>query len=249
MTAINTLTLNRPDRGNALSADLVEHLLTNFQAAVADPATSGIVITGEGRNFCTGFDLSTLDTSSDGDLLLRFVRIEMLLDAVWRSPVPVTAVAQGRVWGAGADLFAASDHRVLTADANLRFPGAGFGLVLGTRRLACLVGAHRARLLTCEGQTLDAKDALACGLATQVLPAGSDISEALGTVSTPAIEDRSTLAALRRASLNEASRTREADLAELVQSAARPGLKQRIEAYRARQTQARVASPQTKEQP
>lgn len=244
MTTIKTLTLDRPDKGNALSADLVERLLTDFHHAVADPATLGIVIVGAGRNFCTGFDLSNLDTSTDGDLLLRFVRIEMLLDAVWCSPVPVTAVAQGRVWGAGADLFAACDHRVLAASANLRFPGAGFGLVLGTRRLACRVGTDHARRLTCEGETLNADAALACGLATQVLPQDTDLAEFLHTVGAPAIQDRHTLAALRRASLSEAG---QADLAELVQSAARPGLKARIQEYRARQMSARQSPPQTQD--
>lgn len=156
MSGIRTLTLDRPDKGNALSAALVERLLDAFHQAVADPATLAIVIRGLGRHFCTGFDLAELDTSSDGDLLQRFVRIETLLDAIWRAPVPVTAVAQGRLWGAGADLFAACEHRVLASDAHVRFPGAGFGLVLGTRRLTCRVGPHRARLLTCDGQTLDA---------------------------------------------------------------------------------------------
>src|SRR6266851_1388108 len=93
------LTLNRPERGNALDMATVEAMMAAVERAPTDGAGL-IVIGGEGRHFCTGFDLTGLDRASDGDLLLRFVRIERLLQLVYESPVPVMALAKGRVIGA-----------------------------------------------------------------------------------------------------------------------------------------------------
>src|SRR6266852_5775117 len=104
------LTLNRPERGNALDTTTVDALMAVIERAPADGAGL-IVIGGEGRHFCTGFDLSGLDRASDGDLLLRFVRIERLLQRIYESAVPVMALAKGSVIGAGADLFGAAQHR------------------------------------------------------------------------------------------------------------------------------------------
>ena len=69
------LTLNRPDKANALSADLVEALLAALEAAAGD-GTRLLVLDGNGKHFCAGFDFGGYETQSEGDLLLRFVRIE-----------------------------------------------------------------------------------------------------------------------------------------------------------------------------
>lgn len=218
-----TLTLNRPGRGNALGPDLVEALLAAVQSAHANPALHTLVLRGEGRHFCTGLDLSDLDASTDADWLWRLVRIETLLDTLWRSPLRTVALAQGRAWGAGADLFAACEHRVAAPGCSLRFPGAQFGIVLGTRRLAERVGPGLARRLVVDGAELEAEDALAAGLATAV---GAD-----GPTAEPPV-DAATARAVREASRRDAP---DADLAALVRSASAPGLKARIQAYRQRQ--------------
>ncbi len=220
--AVLTLTLARPERGNALGPDLVEALLAAVQAAHADPTLHTLVLRGEGRHFCTGLDLSDLDDSSDADWLWRLVRIETLLDALWCSPLATVALAQGRAWGAGADLFAACERRVAAPGTTLRFPGAQFGIVLGTRRLAERVGAGVARHLVVGGAELDAAAAWAAGLATAV-GTEADTSE-------PRI-DAATARAVRAASRHDAP---DADLATLVRSASEPGLKARIQAYRQR---------------
>lgn len=220
------LTLARPALGNALSAELVEALLAQVQSAGADPTLHTLLLRGEGRHFCTGLDLSTLEAESDGSLLHRVVRIETLLAALWHAPLRTVALAQGRAWGAGADLFAACETRAALPGATFRFPGAQFGLVLGTRRLAERIGTDRARALVTEGGELDAAGALAAGLA--------NATEA------PALEaprvDARTAAALRAATRED---RRDADLAALVRSAAEPGLKARLTAYRERQLAAR----------
>ncbi|MCR2153265.1 hypothetical protein NSX49_23710, partial [Salmonella enterica] len=75
-----------------------------------------------------------LDAQSEGDLLLRFVRIETLLQRVAASPCLTVGLAHGRNFGAGVDLFGACKWRVSAPDASFRMPGLKFGLVLGTRR-------------------------------------------------------------------------------------------------------------------
>ncbi len=227
------LTLSRPERGNALSDDLVEALLLAVDRACADKEIHTLVLDAQGKHFCTGFDLSGLDTQSDGDLLQRFVRVEVLLSAIWHAPLRTVAVAQGRTWGAGADLVAVCDDRLATTDASFRFPGAAFGLVLGTRRLADRLGVDWARRCVIEGLTLDAETALRQGLATQVLASRDEAEQRIGTAPVVA---RDTLGQLFRATRAD---HRDADLATLVRSASKPGLKQRIIDYRDRVVKAR----------
>jgi enoyl-CoA hydratase/carnithine racemase len=221
-SGVLTLSMNRPERGNALSAGLVEALLEAMNAAFADHAVHTVVLRGAGRHFCTGLDLSDLDQTNDGGLLWRLVRIEMLLSLVWHAPKRTVAVAQGCTWGAGADLLAACEARVVLPGATLRFPGAQFGIVLGTRRLALRMGSTAARAVVTEGGELNAQEALACGLATQD-------QEPIWTV--PRV-DGETVAALHAATrAADGGDQRDADLAALVRSAARPGLQARIRRY------------------
>ncbi|MFC7472939.1 enoyl-CoA hydratase/isomerase family protein [Dankookia sp. GCM10030260] len=225
---VATLGLNRPDRGNALGPELVEALAEAFDRAVSHGARL-VVLRGEGRHFCTGFDLTDLETLSDGDLLLRAVRIEQLLQRIHAAPVTTLAVATGRTFGAGADLFAACDRRIAAVGASFAFPGPAFGLVLGTARLAAMVGRDRAREVLLAGRELTAEAAVMAGLATAVLPAEAIPAEIARAAADAARLDPDTVAALhRRTGQAEA----DADLAALVRSAARPGLKQRILDYR-----------------
>jgi enoyl-CoA hydratase len=223
LPGITTLTLQRPERGNALGPELVEALIGAAEAAIADPAVHTLVLRGAGRHFCTGLDLTDLATLSDGDLLLRLVRIETLLVLLWHAPIRTVALAHGRTWGAGADLLAVCEQRLAAADTTLRFPGAQFGIVLATRRLAERIGVDAARALVLEGGELDAPQALALGLATQL----GDMAAELAAPR----PDAATARAIRSATRDDC---RDADLAALVRSAARPGLQARITAYRAR---------------
>lgn len=215
-----TLTLNRPPVGNALGPDLVEGLLVQVQRVIADAQNHTLVLRAAGNQFCTGLDLSDLATVSDGDMLLRLVRIETLLATLWHAPLRTVALAQGRAWGAGADLFAVCEHRVAAPGTTFRFPGAQFGIVLGTRRLADRVGADVARQLVIGGGELDAPQALAAGLVSAI----GDSAD-LGAPKVDAQTSAATRAATR-------SDQRDADLAALVRSASVPGLQARITRYR-----------------
>ena len=218
---VTLLRLQRPERGNALGPMLVEGLISAASEAFANASVHTLVLQGEGRHFCTGLDLSDLATLSDADLLLRLVRIETLLAMLWHAPIRTVAQAKGRTWGAGADLLVACEQRLVGSDTTLRFPGAQFGLVLGTRRLAERIGADAARALVLEGGELDATQALALGLASRITD-----TRALALLRTSGDTGRAVRAASR-------SDLRDADLAALVRSAAVPGLQQRITQYRA----------------
>jgi enoyl-CoA hydratase/carnithine racemase len=222
-----TVTLARADRGNALDGALVEALRAGV-AQAGDPAVRLMVLRGAGKALCTGFDVGGIEAESDASLLARFVAIELLLQAVRHAPVPTVALGHGRMFGAGADLFAAATWRIADPGSRFAFPGARFGLVLGTRRLTAIVGEARALALTSRGQGLDAEGALGCGLATSLLAQEGWDAEVAAIGAEVARVDRATALALAGAARAD---TRDADLAALVRSAAVPGLRERIAAY------------------
>jgi enoyl-CoA hydratase/carnithine racemase len=221
------LTLDRPAKMNAFSPSLVEALLAAVTGAYSD-GTRLLVLRGNGKNFSAGFDMAGVEQQSEGDLLLRFVRIEQLLQAVHHAPFETLALAHGRNFGAGVDLVGACSRRVATAEATFRMPGLKFGIVLGTHRFALQVGGDAARAILAESKTFGAEEGRRVGFLTEIAetaewPATIARMEAAAGALPPEAHAR----------LVEATRTdtRDADLAELVRSAAAPGIKARIAAY------------------
>lgn len=225
---VTIVTLNRPDKRNALNAALVSQLIAAFDEAVSDQVRL-LVFAGEGKSLCSGFDLSSLDEESEGDLLLRFVQIETLLFKIFSAPFVTLAIGKGTTLGAGADLFAACDRRIALSDFRIGFPGAGFGLVLGTARLIDRVGGDAARHLVRSGDIVDAEAALRMGLATDRVEAEALEQLIERDMVAASRLDRETVQAIHRVSMSDGSQ----ELAALVRSAARPGLKTRIRAYMA----------------
>jgi enoyl-CoA hydratase/carnithine racemase len=228
MTTTRVVTLDRPEKMNALSATLVETLLAEVTAAYRD-GTRLLVLRGNGKCFSAGFDMSEYESQSEGDLVLRFIRIEQLLQAVRYAPFDTLALAHGRSFGAGVDLICACARRIATPEATFRMPGLRFGLVLGSRLFAERVGADRARHVLQESQTFAAPDAHAWGFLTDVAaqdqwPAAIERAGEAATALSPE-------AAARLCRVMAPAEHRDADLAELVRSAAEPGIKQRITAY------------------
>lgn len=222
-----TFTLNRPEKRNALSAELIEALIAGVSAADADQI-SLLVFQGAGKNFSAGFDFTGYEEQSEGDLVLRMVRVETLLQSVASSPSLTVALAHGRNFGAGVDLFAACKVRYCTPDTSFRMPGLKFGLVLGSRRFRNIVGTGRALSILGSARSFDAHEALDIGFVDQVSPE-SDWPMLLEQ----ATQDADALDAATRASLYQALDVNDADadMAELVRSASRPGFKTRIRHY------------------
>jgi len=220
-----TLTLNRPAASNALSLDMAEAI---YSAITSAPCPRLAVIKGNGKNFCAGFDLSDVEALSDADLLWRFLRIETMLQAVHHAPFPTIALAQGHIIGAGADLFAACSYRIAAPEAKLRFPGWNFGLALGTRRLERLIGKDAALDILLDGRIVLAQEAKAVRLATQI----ADQSEWPKTIETLAARtaQMSAFSTQQMRSI-AATNTRAQDIASVVATAGRPGLRGRILDY------------------
>lgn len=209
-------------RANALSADLVEALHGVLDDAVRDHAPALLLRGGE-RHFAAGFDLSDVATESDATLALRFLRVGLLLERLQSAPLLTIAAASGPAIGAGADLVAACDRRFALSTAYLAFPGSRFGVVLGTARLAQLVGADRAVDLV-GGRRAGA------GVIAEVYDDPAGLEAALGDLlagwsRTDVAARPALLAAARPVITGE-------PLAALARSVGRPGLRTRINAYR-----------------
>ena len=176
---IATLTLNRPERLNALSTPIMEGLLVALPRLAQDPAVGVVVLSGAGRGFCSGGDVKSMAEGSVERSLPEAVahlrgrmEVSRLLHEM---PKPTIAMVNGPAAGAGLSLALACDLRVaaqsarfITAFAKVGFSG-DFG---GSYFLAKLVGTGKARELYYTAEPLDAAQALALGIANQVVPDG-----------------------------------------------------------------------------
>jgi enoyl-CoA hydratase/carnithine racemase len=227
--ALTRLTLARPHRANALDAALVEALIAAVDAAAGD-GTRLLVLEGEGKHFCAGFDFGGFEDATDGDLALRLMRVETLLQSVYHAPFQTLALAHGRNFGAGADLLAACSLRIASPEATFRMPGLRFGVVLGTRRLVQRVGAETARTLLIDTPTFDAVRALEAGFVTRIADRGAWEAIVASALTAARALPEVSAAGLNRLTVTD---TRDADMAELARSVSLPGLKERIRAFRA----------------
>lgn len=171
---VATITLRRDASANALDAATVDALVDGIEWTER-AGHRVLVLRSSSARFCAGFDLDGAPRGTSADLIERFLRIGLLLERVLTCPALTIAVLEGPAVGAGADLAAACDVRVATADASLRFPGSAFGVVLGTRRLAALIGPAVAARLAATGERVTAGQAHRLGLLDSlVLPAEID---------------------------------------------------------------------------
>jgi len=225
---VTELTLNRPQKANALSEHLVEALIDAVEYAATD-GTRLLILQGNGSHFCAGFDFGDLQAQSDGDLALRFIRIETLLQTLYHAPFETMALSQGRVFGAGADIVASCGLRIAAPGTTFRMPGLRFGVVLGTRRLATRIGSDKARDILSNSRTFDAAAAFENRFLTRIAaqaewPAVIADARAAADALAPAAA-----AALHR---RLAIDSRAEDMAELARSVSTPGLRERIRHYR-----------------
>jgi enoyl-CoA hydratase/carnithine racemase len=226
--AILHLILSRSSRGNALNESLVEALLGALIEAEGEQVRL-VVFRGEGKNFCSGFDLSDLAEQNDGSLVDRLMRIERLLQTVAHAPFLTLALAQGRVMGAGADLFCACSERVAASNATFRMPGWRFGIALGTRRLAARIGTDAARKVLLESRQFGAAEALKIGFATEVVEENDWTTAIEASARRAQALDWESTKHLLNLTIAD---TRAADMAALLETSSRPGLKERIIQYR-----------------
>ena len=174
---VGTITLNRPEARNALDTPSKEALLAALRQVAADPSVRCVVLTGRGRAFCAGQDLKEhLGRLRAGDLDGLWSTVaehyNPMALAISEMEKPVVAAVNGIAAGAGASLAFLADYRLLSASAavNVAFARIGLSCDTGTSwTLPRLVGHTRAMELLFTGRTVGAAEALAIGIASEVV--------------------------------------------------------------------------------
>jgi len=172
--AVLTITLNRPESLNALNAAMRRELLSAIRAAGKDESVRAVVITGEGRGFCSGADLRGGPAERE---FRRVVTAEYnpLISAIRELPKPVIAAVNGVAAGAGVSLALACDLVYAAEEAQFILAFVRIGLVPdsgSTRALVRALGRHHAARLIFSGDPLRATDAVEAGLVNAVVPPG-----------------------------------------------------------------------------
>jgi enoyl-CoA hydratase/carnithine racemase len=185
-TAVATITLNRPERLNALTFQVYTELRETFRALDHEPGVRAVVITGAGRAFCTGGDVEDIIGKlfvRDAAGLLEFTRLTGdLILSIRQCRRPVVAALNGTVAGAGAVIAAASDIRVAAEGAKIAFLFSKVGLTGADMGAAWLlpriVGLSHASELLMLGDFISAERAAEIGLYNRVVPAERLMAEA-----------------------------------------------------------------------
>jgi enoyl-CoA hydratase len=171
---ITFITINRPDKLNALDDRTVEEIGAAFAAAASDAATRGVILTGAGEKaFVAGADIAELATQSPVEGRERSIRGQRVLDRIERLGKPVIAAVNGFALGGGCELAMACHVRIASENAKLGTPEVKLGLMCGyagTQRLPRLVGRGRALEMLLTGEMVDAAEALRIGLVNRVVP-------------------------------------------------------------------------------
>jgi enoyl-CoA hydratase/carnithine racemase len=167
------VTLNRPDRYNALSLALMGELRALLERLGGDGATQAIVIAGAGRGFSAGHDLGELIGRPDRFYAELFEECTRLMQTVQRVPQPVVARVHGVATAAGCQLVAACDLAIAAAGARFGTPGVRIGLFCSTPMvpLSRAIGRKRALQMLLTGELVDAATACHWGLINDVVPA------------------------------------------------------------------------------
>jgi methylglutaconyl-CoA hydratase len=175
------ITLNRPDKRNALSRGLIAGLLDTFQRAQDDRSARCVILTGAGPAFCAGMDLAELSESLDQPESARkatdraiwddALRLAKLYDLIYTLPKPTVAAVNGAALAGGAGLVTVCDLAVAVPEARFGYPEVRRGLVAAMvmPHLLRHVAERTARFLLLTGEMLDAAEACRMGLINEVV--------------------------------------------------------------------------------
>ena len=245
-TGVATITLNRPDRLNALTFEVYAELRDTFAALEHEPEVRAVVLTGAGRAFCSGGDVEDIIGAlfaRDRAGLVAFTRMTCeLIRNIRGLSRPVIAALNGTVAGAGAVIAAACDLRVASESAKIAFLFVRVGLsgadMGASWLLPRLVGLGRATELLMTGDFIDAKRAYEIGLYQRVVTQEHLLPEAMSLAEKLARGPSAALAVTKRAldleatlGLEEALRFEAGAQAELMEH---PNFREAYEAFRAK---------------
>jgi enoyl-CoA hydratase/carnithine racemase len=179
---IATITLDRPEKLNAMTPEMLEGLESMLASVEEDPAIRVLVLTGAGeRAFCAGADINTWSALAPIDMWRSWVRLgHRVLDRLDGLRQPTIAALNGIAYGGGLELALACDLRIAADTAKVAAPETGIGTIPGwgmTTRLAVVAGPARAKQMILGGQPVDAPRAEAWGVLSEVVPA-ADLQDA-----------------------------------------------------------------------
>jgi enoyl-CoA hydratase len=181
---VRILTMNRPEKRNALNTALTRALLDGLRAADAADSVAAVVLTGAGQGFCAGADLSEFKdlTPEKQYLVEERAELTMQLHLVFtKMAKPVVTAINGAAMGGGAGLAIAGDLAVMAQSAKIGYPETRHGIVAAIvmANLVRQTGRKRAFELVSLGESFASRQALACGLVNYVVPDPDLMSEAM----------------------------------------------------------------------
>ncbi len=198
---VATLTFNRPDRLNALNAEMFSEIAEVFDQVRQNPEIRALILTGQGRAFIAGADIKEL-SESDALKASQISQIgQEVMSKVEQLPIPVLAAVNGFALGGGCEMAMACDLIYASEEAKFGQPEINLGVIPGfggTQRLARLVGLGMAKELCFTGRTIDAAEARAIGLVARIFPAASLMEESLKAAKVMAQKGRFVMQAMKQ---------------------------------------------------
>src|SRR5436305_5989231 len=168
------VTLNRPERRNALSLRMLQELTRCFRAIGEDAEVRSAILRGNGPVFSAGHDISEMSGRDSAFYRELFEQCTRLMETIQGIPQPVIAQVHATATAAGCQLVASCDLAVAASEAKFATPGVKIGLFCSTPMVALsrAVGSRKAMEMLLTGEAIPADDALAAELVTRVVPAG-----------------------------------------------------------------------------
>ncbi len=168
---VATVTLNRPEKRNALSLQLMEELIAALEQAAAEDGVRAVILAAEGKVFSSGHDLGELSGRTLADYRRTFDVCTALMERIQSIPQPVVARVQGVATAAGCQLTACCDLAVASSEARFATPGVKIGLFCTTPMVALTraIGRKRAMEMLLTGAFIDARTAADWGLVNRVV--------------------------------------------------------------------------------
>ena len=180
---IGTVTINRPDKRNALNSTVYKELYDVFEAIENDDEVRVAILTGAGdRAFCAGSDIAEMQNMGPIEIQKFMVTIRKTSDFIYALTKPTIAAVNGYALGGGCELSMCCDMRIASEKARFGQPEITLGLIpgaSGTQRLPRLIGAAKAKEMIFTGDLIDAPTALSLGLVNKVVPPEKLMEEAL----------------------------------------------------------------------
>jgi enoyl-CoA hydratase/carnithine racemase len=199
--AVRILTMNRPEKRNALNSELTQALLDSLKRANEDEKVACVVLTGAGQGFCAGADLAEFKGLADPQAAESRADLTMQLHLVFsKIAKPVVTAINGAAMGGGAGLAIAGDMAVMAEGAKLGYPETKHGIVAAIvmANLVRQVGRKAAFELVALGEPIDAAQALRLGMVNRVVPAEQLLAEAVSIAQKLAAVARPAMAETKR---------------------------------------------------